>query len=252
MFEFPLTLDTLDEVPQTFQTLYAKGDDGKFSLHADLTKKLDVSGLTSALDKERKANKTFGESLKGWQKLGLGETLEDATNKLKELNERATNGDGKANWEKMKKDLEDGHTRALAEKDKEVTGMRTTLEKYLVDREAIAAIAEAKGSPALLLPHVRTQVKVFEEKGEYVVRVVDKDGDPRGDGKGGFMGIKELVTEMRSSNDFGRAFEGTGSSGSGKPPASSKTGKEGAGAGGEGRSSIDKIAAGLRQQAQRR
>jgi hypothetical protein len=251
MFEFPLTLDALDGVPTNFQALYAKGDDGKFSLNADLAKKLDVSGLTTALDKERKANKANGENLKAWQKLGIGETLEDAANKLKELNERATNGDGKANWEKMKTDLEAGHIKALSEKDKTVDGMRKTLESHLVDKEAVTAITEHKGAAALLLPHVRSQVKVFEDNGSYTVRVVDKDGDPRGDGKGGFMGIKELVAEMKASQEFGRAFEASGTGGSGKPPASSKTGKEGAGTGRDGMSSVDKIAAGLRAQQRR-
>lgn len=249
MFEFPLTLEALDGVPQNFQNLYAKGDDGKFSLHADLAKKLDVSGLTTALDKERKANKASKEGLTAWTKLGLGETVEDATNKLKELNERATNGDGKANWEKLKADLENGHAKALGDKDKEVQGMRKTLEEHLVDKEAVTAISELKGSAALLLPHVRSTVKVFEEGGKYVVRVVDKEGDPRGDGKGGFMGIKDLVAEMKASAEFGRAFEATGTGGGGKPPGSSKNGKEGGGTGRDSMSSIDKIAAGLRKGA---
>lgn len=249
MFEFPLTLDAIDDVPQNFQTLYAKGDDGKFSLHADLSKKLDVSGLTTALDKERKANKAAKDGLTAWTKLGLGETVEDATNKLKELTERATNGDGKANWDKLKADLEAGHAKVVSEKDKEVLGMRRTLEEHLVDKEAVTAITNLKGSAALLLPHVRSQVKVFEENGKYVVRVVDSDGDPRGDGKGGFMGINDLVAEMKASDQFGRAFDASGTGGGGTPPGTKK--KEGTGAGREGMSSIDKIAAGLRAQSRR-
>ena len=44
----------------------------------------------------------------------------------------------------------------------------------LVENEATAAVAEAKGIPDLLLPFIRDQVKVVEEDGEFKVFVVDK------------------------------------------------------------------------------
>lgn len=249
MFDFMTTLETLDGVPQNYQALYTKGDDGKFAIDPVLAKKLDVSGLTTALDKERKANKVATSQLDAWKKLNYGATPEEVATKFTELQEAATKGaEGKTNWDKMKADLDAGHAKVLVTKDGEISAMRTTVEKHLVDNVAITALTEAKGSAALLLPHVRSQVKVFEEKGEYIVRVVDKDGDPRGDGRGGFMTIKDLILEMKSSQEFGRAFEATGTSGSGKQPGSSKTGKEG----GAGRDASElnptqKIALGLQK-----
>lgn len=217
-FEFQVALETLDEVPQNFRGLYSAGDSG-FVLEPNLAKKLDVSGLTTALDKERKNNKAKDEMIKGWK--ALGETPEVIQQKIKDLEEAATaTKDGKVNWDKMKAELENGHKVALTAAEARVSGMRKALEAHLVDAEATKEISDAKGASALLLPHVRSQVKVIEENGKYVVRIVDGDGDPRGDGKGGFMTIKDLVAEMKTSEQFGRAFDATGAAGSGKRPGS--------------------------------
>lgn len=245
MFDFQLELDAVDEVPEGLRPIYIKSEDGKFRIESALAKKLDVTGLTTALDKERKANKTVKDQLEAWKKLNVGVTPEEAATKLQELTERATNGDGKANWDKMKRDLEESHNKTLGLKDQEVHKMVGTVEKYLIDSEATKALADLKGSPALLLPHVRAQVKVVEQNGEYITRVVDKDGDPRGDGRGGFMTIKDLVSEMKASAEYGRAFESSGSTGGGKPPSSSKSGQD-ALRNGE-LSPTQKIAAGLKK-----
>ena len=89
------------------------------------------------------------------------------------------------------------------------------LERRLIDADATAAIAAAKGVPALLLPHVRASVKVIEEDGDFKVQVVDAQGNPRVNGKGEFLSIADLVGEMRQSDVYGRAFEPTGTTGGG-------------------------------------
>lgn len=245
-FEFKPTLESLDGVPQQFQGLYVanEGSTG-FTFHPDF--KTHVHGLTTALDKERKAAKDLKTQIQQW--VALGETPEAVQTRIQELTEASTKaGEGKTNWEKLKGDLEAGHKKALATKDQEMLAMRATVERYLVDNEATSALAEAKGSVQLLLPHVKSSVKVMEENGQYVVRVVDKDGDPRGDGKGGFMTIKDLVGEMKASDVFGRAFESSGNTGGGKPPHTG--GKPGAQRqqAREDMSPIDKIKAGLAQR----
>lgn len=245
-FDFATTLEDLDAVPESFRGLYVKKDEGGFNLHPDFTS--HIGGLTSALDKERKTVKTINLSLEAWKKLNFGATPEEVTAKFNELTEAATKGkEGATNWEKMKSDLERGHQTALTSKDQEVGVMRTTLERHLVDNVAITALTEAKGSPALLLPHVRTQVRVIKDGDAYIVRVVDKDGDPRGDGKGGFMTITDLVKEMRSSTDFGRAFEASGASGSGKPPVQKAPPAGGAGRDASEMTPVQKIALGLQK-----
>lgn len=117
--------------------------------------------------------------------------------------------------------MNERHQAELKARDETTGKLRKTLEKYLVDATATAEIAAAKGSADLLLPHVQRFVKVVEEDGQYHTRVVDAKGDPRVNGQGDPLSIKDLVSEMRQSPVFGRAFEGSGVSGSGTQPSQS-------------------------------
>jgi hypothetical protein len=123
--------------------------------------------------------------------------------------------------------------------------MKTSLKKHMIESEARAVIAELKGSPELLLPHVREQCQLLEEDGAFVVRVVDKEGDPRSDGKGGWMDIKALVAEMKASQAYGRAFESSGKQGSGTQPG---TGNKSGGGSDAKLSPVQKIAKGLAER----
>lgn len=238
-FEFPTEVEAIDAVPDFARSLYVQdGDNGRFHIHADF--KGHVAGLVSALDKERKANKDGKSKLQNW--LALGETPEVVSAKIEELTQQITaSSEGKANWDKMKKDLEDGFRKDLDKAETKNKLMKQSLENYLIDSEATKVIAELKGSPMLLLPHIRSQVKVFEDNGQFEVKVVDKEGDPRGNGKGGFMTIRELIVEMKNSDSFGRAFDAANKQGGGTPP-----GKQSGGAGNTGqKTSVQKISAGL-------
>jgi hypothetical protein len=219
-FEFEPTLESLDGVPQQFQGLYIATNEGNGFIHHPQFK-AHIHGLTSALDKERKTAKERATALAAWS--ALGERPEDVRIKLDELAEAvAKAGDSSKALERLRADLEQGYGKKLNAKDQEVAAMRATVERYLVDNEATTALVEAKGAVQLLLPHVKASARVIEENGHYVVRVVDKDGDPRGDGKGGFMSIKDLIAEMKASESFGRAFDGSGTTGGGRPSGGGK------------------------------
>lgn len=221
-FEFPAHVDSLESVPKEFHGLYAptEGGDG-FSHHSDFQS--HIHGLTTALDKERKGAKAIKDSLKAWQELGLGSTPQEA---LAAIN--AAEGDGPDKGEsqkqfedrlvKMKMEMETAFGGKIEAKDGEITQMRGSLEKYLITAEATSAISAADGESILLMPHVQSKVKVFNEDGNYIARVIDKDGDPRGDGKGGFMTIAGLVAEMKKDPVYARAFKASGTSGGGTPP----------------------------------
>lgn len=106
-------------------------------------------------------------------------------------------------------------------KDETISSLSSALERRLIDAEATAALAAAKGSPKVLLPHIKAHVRVVKEDGEYAVQVVDARGNQRiGDAKGSPMTIGQLVEEMKADPDFARNFEGSGSSGGGAPRSS--------------------------------
>jgi len=216
-----LVVDSLEAVPETVRSLYVQNGD-KFKL--DVSGIEDTTGLKSALDKERKAAKEAASQAAAWSKLGKSpeeiQALVDAQAQAEA--EKLTKA---GEWDKLRAQMNEKHQQELAAVNGKVTAKDQALSKYLVDAAATSAIASAKGVPELLLPHVRGAVKVIEDNGEYAVRVVDASGNPRVNGKGEFLTISDLVIEMKQSEVLGRAFEGSGATGSG---ASGTQGKGGA------------------------
>lgn len=186
--------------------------DGEYVLSVDGMD--DTSGLKSALQKERAERDKLAKQVKEWA--GLGKTPEEISELLGKLqDEEAKKAAAAGEWEKVKAQLVESHKKDLTKKDEEVAKMRASLESYLVDAAATATIAELKGVPQLLLPHVKSSVKVIEADGRYTVQVIDANGTPRINGKGEMLTIRDLVEEMKQSDVFGRAFEASGTSGSG-------------------------------------
>lgn len=218
-----LIVDTLDSVPEPLRDSY-KQEGEKFRL--DLDGYEDPAGLKSALEKERKAARDAVRQAGAWANLGkTPEEIQTLVEAQAQADREKLTKNGE--WEKLRSQILDQHKTELSKKDSDVLKMRGNLERYLVDAQAVAAISELKGAPALLLPHVKASVKVVEEGDQFVTRVVDSNGNPRVNGKGEFLSIRDLVSEMRSSDVYGRAFDATGISGggaqNGQPGTGSKT-----------------------------
>jgi hypothetical protein len=214
--------DTLGKAPEGFRGAYEKGDDGKFRIGDGFKPFVEaITGLNGALGKERgltknlKGQKDVSEQLK--ETLGF-ESLEDAKARFDELNEQVTSA-SKVDPAKIKADIQKTFDGEISKKDAELENMRGTLNRYMVDSAAVSALAEARGNSKLLMPLIREQVELEKDGDDYVVRVKDGQGSYRGDGKGGFMTIQDLVAEMRASKDYGAAFESDneGGTGTGNP-----------------------------------
>lgn len=211
-----IEVESLDTVPETARSLYVEKD-GKFRL--DLDGYEDPAGLKSALQKEREAAKNASKQAAQWAALGKTPdeiaALVEAAKKADE--EKALKG---GEWEKVKGQMLEQHKGELGKKDLVIQSKDKALAKYLVDAAAVSALAEAKGSAALLLPHVRAKVKVVEDGDDYAVRVLDAAGNPRVNGKGEFLTIADLVSEMRQSDEYSRAFDASGTTGGGASQSS--------------------------------
>ena len=134
----------------------------------------------------------------------------------------------KGDWEQRERQLTKKHEEALAEAKSKEDGLNRQLEGVHVGRQITEALAEHKGDPVLLTHLVREKLQVVaDDSGERRVIVVDKDGDKRHH-DGAPMTTSQLVAEMKESAKYGKAFEGTGSSGSALP---AEPGKGGAPAG---------------------
>ena len=217
----PMTSDTLEAIPEAQRALY-KESNGKFVLDVDGYE--DPVGLKSALGKERDRANTAEKQAKAWA--SMGKTPDEITALVQAAAQAETDKLGKSGeWDKLKAQMADQHKAELAKKDGRIGTLTKSLEARLIDADATAAIAAAKGVPALLLPHVRAAVKVIEENGDFKVQVVDAAGNPRVNGKGEFLSIADLVAEMKTDDIFGRAFEPSGTTGSGAANSGASGGK---------------------------
>lgn len=222
-------IDKLEDAPDSLREHYRagtadEGADGKFVLGVEAVGGFaleDVSGLKSTLGKELTLRKKLEKDVKAFEGLDADKAREAIT-KLEEFGniDPAKEADKLANikFEAAKVQLLDKHQAELKAVNDRVGALTGAVDGLTRKSQATLAIAEAKGAVELLLPHVLAHTRVKEtDTGEFVVEVVDKDGNARiGDGKGTPMDIKGLVAEMRASETFSRAFDGDGHSGSGK------------------------------------
>jgi hypothetical protein len=212
-FEFQAELENLDAVPEELKTLYTEKD-GKFLLSDSLKKKLDTSGLKQAYEREKGDAKKYKDMVKGFEK--LGKSPEEIAEIMADFEARQqADAEKKGDFEKMKEQIVSKHKLELEDFEKKNKSLKSTLEKTLIEAEAVRQLADLKGNTTILLPHIKASTVVVEEEGEFVVRIIDAKGTPKVDGQGNYLTIKDLVTEMKASETFGCAFQGTGASGSG-------------------------------------
>lgn len=143
-------------------------------------------------------------------------------NKWKELLELESTVDlsklkGTEQLDALKLQMETAHKAELKTFGTEKTELTSALEKQLIDNAATTAIIAANGNAELLLPHVKTGLKMVKnDKGEYGAIVIDMSGNEKFSLKtaGEKMGIVEMVEGMKALPSFAPAFA-SGNSGGG-------------------------------------
>jgi hypothetical protein len=210
-----LSVEKIEDVAEPLRDLYEEKD-GKFTLKVE---GIDTDYVPrDALKRANDESAARRKELETWKKIGKSE---DEIRELISAAEKAEENKAKraGDFDKLRDAMAAQHAKDLKAKDDAMAAKDKAIQRHLIDAQATAAIAAAKGSSDLLLPHVQKNVRVIEDNGDYLVTVVDAKGDPRINGKGEPMTIADLVGEMRQSDVYGRAFEGSGHSGSGMRPA---------------------------------
>lgn len=228
-------VETTDGMDEFLASLYEPMDDGGYRLRVEPANGYElqnVGGLKSALEKERGRAEKLERQMKRYADLDPDKARE-ALAKWEELAQidPAKEADRIAH-EKVQAATKQLHEKAQNEikaREDRITQLVSVLQETLIDREATAALAEAKGSVDLLLPHVQRYTRVREaDNGRFTVEIVDGEGNARiKDSSGAPMTIKDLVAEMRNSDKFGRAFEASGQSGAGRVPPNGAAGGAG-------------------------
>lgn len=225
MFDFPLTVTSVEDVPEKYRSFYEE-DGEEFKLDTALASK--ISKLVDGLEKERKRAKDSTKESKAWA--DLGKTPDEVKKQIEDLkaahDEEIENlkklidesGDASAKFEKIRAELVKTHQEELKSRDLVVAEMEGTLKEHLMEAAAKTAIAEAKGKVKPLLPYVMQKLRFEKQDGKYRVNVIDEDGDERMTKDGKPMDIRALVDELKSDDDFSALFEGSGTSGSNARP----------------------------------
>ncbi len=197
-------LSSLEGLDKALQPFYEEQADGSFVLAADVESHPTVAGLRNAL-KGRPATRDLLEKYKAFG------SPEELAARLADLEAEPTGGKKDTTAAKLK-ELE----AKLAAKDARTKQLEENAAKSVARTAATEAIAALRGSSKLLLDPVLKQVRVIEEDGEFVTVVVDHKGEPRLDGNGDRVTLKDVIAAMKKDPDYAPAFEGTGAGGSGR------------------------------------
>lgn len=227
-------VDDVSGVPEALRSYYEpiEGDDagdlaGKFRLKVEGSHGFaldNTDSLKTALSAEREKARQLDTSLKSFEGI-------DAKKAKEALARIAKIGDldpAKEADRIAAEKVEAIKTQILGEveaKETQWTGREKQLvgelNRVLVDSAALSALAAHKGNPKLLQRVVTDRLKLVEKDGQFAVEVVDDKGLPRiKDARGTPMTVEDLVLELKGDKTFGVAFEGSGKSGGGTPPAS--------------------------------
>lgn len=232
-------LDKIEDAPEALRDHYIAGTadngaEGKFVLAVESVGGFaleNVDGLKSALGKERTTREGLEKTVVKFKDLDP-DKARTALAELEELKklDPASEADKIANtkFEAAKTQLLEKHQTEVGERDGRIKFLSDTVDELVRQERATAAIAAAKGSIDLLLPHVLKNTRTVERNGKFAVDVIDAEGNVRiADAKGTPMGLADLVAEMREKDTFARAFDGEGHTGSGKQPDNPGSGPAG-------------------------
>jgi len=258
------TVDDIESVPEENRSYYAEDKTaGKFVLKADVLPL--AQALTTTQKNLAKANKTRTEDNKKdatrrtiidgvkstLAELGVEFEDDDITKlpevvkvKFTELVESGKNGkENKVEIAKVRTAMETEKTKLVTAHAAEKAALMKSIEKLTIDNAAVAELAAAgtiESGPELLLPKIRSSVKVvLNDEGDYVARVIDADGTAKINSTGTEMTVKELIGDLKVK--YPHMFKSTEKGGGGsKTNTNTQTVKKD-----DTKSSVDKIAAGI-------
>lgn len=176
-------LDNLDNVDESLRGLYEESE-GSFQLKVEgLPEQEDTTALKNAKEHEKQARLAAEKQLK---------TIEKEKQDAVDEKARAS-GDVEA----LEKSWNDKHTNALSEKDIEIEKRDSTIYRLTVESAAKTMATDIAGDDAaIMLPHIKSRLKVEFKDGDYVTAVLDVNGRPSA------LTIQELTSEFKANPTF--------------------------------------------------
>lgn len=204
-----VALDSLDGVPEALHGLFKEAD-GKFVLSAGE----DVSGLKSALEKERRAAQKASRELAAIREKVDIDKYEELLSAAEQAEAEKAKREG--DWESMKAKLVEKHDQERAKWQEREDKLLGEIRKDKVESAALMAINEHQANATLLLPHIQSRAEVVETDTGFEVRVMDGRGEAMiADSDGNPLGIAGLVESLKQDEKYQPAFPSSGRGGSG-------------------------------------
>ena len=155
------------------------------------------------------------EKVRKYEELGDVDTLAQALAKLKE---NSSDNNSNKSFEELEKHLR-GEIQSREDK------LNQFKHKFVADNvqaQLTQAIVAAKGVPELLGPVLKGRIEAaFDDEKGVVITVLGKDGKKMYR-NGEPATIQDLINEVKADDVYGRAFEGSGASGSGTRASDTK------------------------------
>jgi len=181
----------------------------------------DVSGLKSALSKERKASEDAKRMLAAYEGVDVDEA-KTALDKVKEMSSWTPEQKVQELIEQKEKKLSKEYGAQIQAKEELLKTRTVQLDNLLKTTAATQALLASDGDDKtvkLMLPHILNQLVIREkDDGSRHLRIIDEDGTDRmslESGNTGHMDVKELAKQMKQSEDFASAWPGSGARGTG-------------------------------------
>lgn len=141
-------LDSLEGLPEELHRLFEETEDGGYKVKPFETED-EITGLKTALEKEREARRKFEKTLK--EKEGAPQVDLDEYRRLKEeaAKREEQQALAKGEYEKLLAKRDEKHAAALAEAKREAEEVRKKFEAVTAGRQLREAIVEAGVKPEL-------------------------------------------------------------------------------------------------------
>lgn len=185
----------------------------------------DVSGLKSALQKERERARELEKQAKAYAGLGLSP---NEIAELKASREKAEEDKARAagEWDKLREKLSEQHKSELQKLQEQLSAISSSEHEARVESGLKSALMEAGVTEegASILPDIlKTRAKIETVDGKRVVKVFDADGTPMLAKDGRDASLADLVSQV--TEKYPSLFKAQTKPGSGTPPGGNGAGR---------------------------
>lgn len=187
----------------------------------DVVSAKELEAAQNRIHELNKENQKRRMEIKEWEKFQEDgydpEKIQGLIKQQKDLERKQLEEQGRYEEliEQMQTERETELNKIKEEKDTELGTMKKTLEKYFIDNAVTESLSKEGGSPKLLGKHIKEQLKVVEEGGEYKTVVLNSEGEPRTKRGGALFTVDDLVQEMKNDDEYARGFSAPNVTGSG-------------------------------------